>query len=100
MNKYRFALLRYLMGAINAVSPDATIRNNSLPYVGCETDRDVYGLDINALATKLSADGWDCQLINGDITAQACRKGWDCHLNIRCNWTYLGISTWAYKPTK
>lgn len=69
MNKYRFALLRYLMGAINSVSPNAEIENNSLSYVGCETDRDVYGIDINALATKLSADGWDCQLINGNIAA-------------------------------
>ena len=101
MNKYRFALLRYLMGAINSVSPNAEIQNHSLHYDVNKTDREVYGLDIKALATKLVADGWECTLVDRHhLEATAIRKDFNCGLTLRFNDKYWDISTWAYKKSK
>jgi hypothetical protein len=97
MNKYRFALLRYLMGAINSVSPSAIIKNNSLHYDVNKTDRNVYGLNNKALATKLAEDGWECTRSGGHLEAKAIRKDFDCHLSIRINDRFCEISTWAYR---
>lgn len=100
MNKYRFALLRYLMGAINSVSPNAEIQNDSLHYDVNKTARKVYGLDIKALANKLAADGWECTLVDRYLEATAIRNDFDCSLKLRFNGTYWGICTWAYKKSK
>ena len=102
MNQYRFALLRYLMGSINAVSPSAQIHNNHIDDASCRTCRDVYGsLDILALFSKLKDDGWNCTMVGGSkLEATAIRNNLDCQLVVDLksfdSIPFFFIGTWAY----
>jgi hypothetical protein len=96
MNNYRFALLKYLMGAINVVSQDSKIFNNSLVFDVNKTDRMVVGLDVKSLMSKIEKDGWKVSNTGNNYVATAMRNDKECSLFVSVQPSFSMISTAAY----